>query len=308
MTNILFCTEFCHDRSMRLDTESLRALKLVAEVGGVTEAAARLFLTQSAVSWKLRRLEERVGHTLLRREGRMLKPTRHGRELIEFADRILSAHDAAVQRFQGSALNGSIRVGATDDVAVNRVAGIAGRLRWAHPGIHLQVRIESSLKLAESVDTGEVDLAVLPVESREIRARDYRLWTDELRFVQARESEFPANQPLPLVTFGEHCFYGRVAGALLDAAGIAYEEVLQSASIAGVRAAVSAGFGIALMNRGFMTEDQCIWSGAAAVAAPPDIHYVLRAADTHLTEAQQTLVAELRGSVPPDLLPGEVAS
>ncbi len=105
---------------MRLDTESLRALKLVAETGGVTDAAERLCLTQSAVSWKLRRLEERVGHTLLRREGRTLQPTHHGRELIEFAERILSAHDAAVQRFQRSALSGSIRLGVTDDVAVNR--------------------------------------------------------------------------------------------------------------------------------------------------------------------------------------------
>jgi DNA-binding transcriptional LysR family regulator len=285
---------------MRLDTESLRALKLVAEVGGVTEAAARLSLTQSAVSWKLRRLEERVGRTLLRREGRTLQPTRQGRELLEFADRILSAHDAAVQRFRGSALSGSIRLGATDDVAVNRVAGIAGRFRWAHPAIRLQIRVESSLRVAEWVDAGEVDLAVMPVEHHEVRAGDFVLWQDELRFVQATDVEFSADDPLPLVTFGSQCFYGRVAGALLDAAGIPYEEVLQSASIAGVRAAVSAGFGIALINRGFMTEDQCTWSGAAAIARPPDINYVLRAADGPLTDAQQTLVGELRGSVPPE--------
>ena len=285
---------------MRLDTESLRALKLVAEVGGVTEAAARLSLTQSAVIWKLRRLEERVGRTLLRRDGRLLKPTRQGQELIEFADRILSAHDAAVQRFRGSALSGSIRLGATDDVAVNRVAGIAGRFRWAHPAIRLQIRVESSLKVAEWVDASEVNLAVMPVEHHEVRVGDFVLWQDELRFVQATDAEFSADDPLPLVTFGSQCFYGRVAGGLLDAAGVAWEEVLQSASIAGVRAAVSAGFGVALMNRGFMTEDQCTWPGATAIATPPDINYVLRAAEGPLTDAQKTLVGELRGSVPPE--------
>lgn len=281
---------------MRLDTESLRALKLVAELGGVTDAAGRLCLTQSAVSWKLRRLEERVGHTLLRREGRTLKPTHHGRELIQFADRILSAHDAAVQRFQGSALSGSIRLGVTDDVAVNRVADIAGRFRWAHPAIRLQVRVESSLAVAAWVDGGEVDLAVIPVEGCEVRDSDLLLWKDELCFAQAADGDYPTDRPLPLVTFGSRCFYGRVAGKLLDAAGIAYEEVLQSASMAGVRAAVSAGFGVALMNRGFMTEDQRIWSGASALAAPPTVHYVLRAADAPMTDAERTLVAELRGS------------
>lgn len=125
---------------------------------------------------------------------------------------------------------------------------------------------------------------------------DFALWKDELRFVQAIDSAYAAEEPLPLVTFGSKCFHGRVASALLDTAGIAYEEVLQSASIAGIRAAVSAGVGVALMNRGFMAEDQCTWPGAAAIATPPDIHYVLRAADTPLTDAQETLVAELRGS------------
>ncbi len=284
---------------MRLDTESLRALKLVVEVGGVTDAAERLCLTQSAVSWKLRRLEERVGRSLLRRDGRTLLPTRHGRDLIEFADRILSAHDAAVQRFRGSALSGSIRLGATDDFAVNRVAGIAGRFRWAHPGIRLQIRVDSSLAVADWIDADEVDLAVIPVEAHELRDGDIPLWQDELRFVQAAESDFPADEPLPLVTFGPRCFYGRVAGTLLDAAGVAYEEVLQSASIAGVRAAVSSGFGVALMNRGFMTADQSTWPGAAAVATAPEIHYVLRASRAALTDAEQTLIGELRGSVPP---------
>jgi len=284
---------------MRLDIESLRALKLVAEVGGVTGAAERLCLTQSAVSWKLRRLEERVGRALLHREGRTLRPTRHGRELIEFADRILSAHDAAVQRLRGSELAGRIRLGATDDFAVNRVAGIAGRFRWAHPGIRLQVRVASSLTLAEWVDRDEVDLAVIPVEGDERRAGDLALSQDELRFVQAADAAFPLDAPLPLVTFGPGCFYGRVAAALLDAAGVAYEEVLQSASIAGVRSAVSAGFGVALMNRGFMSEDQCPWPGANAAATPPDIHYVLRASHASFSEAERTLVDELRGSVPP---------
>jgi DNA-binding transcriptional LysR family regulator len=125
-----------------------------------------------------------------------------------------------VQRFQRSALSGSIRLGATDDVAVNRVAGIAGRFRWAHPAIRLKVRVASSLKVAEWVDSGDVDLAVMPVEQHAVRDGDFVLWKDELRFVQAADGEYSTEDPLPLVTFGPQCFYGRVAAALLDAAGI----------------------------------------------------------------------------------------
>lgn len=283
---------------MRLDTESLRALKLVAETGNVSLAAERLSLTQSAVSWKLRRLEERLGHTLLRREGRVLRPTQQGQELIEYADRILSAHDAAVQWFRGSALTGSIRLGTTDDVATSRVADIAGRFRWAHPGIQLQVQVASSLQVADWVEAGDIDLAVMPIEQAEIKEHDFHLWSEALQFVQATEGSFSEQSALPLVTFGSKCFYRQIATSLLDDAGIAYEEVLQSASIAGVRAAVSAGFGVALMNESFMTADQCHWINAGAVSAPPVIHYVLRAAKQPLSAAQQSLVAELSGFVP----------
>lgn len=284
---------------MRLDTESLRALKLVAEVGGVTEAAARLCLSQSAVSWKLRRLEERVGRTLLHREGRMLRPTVHGRELIAFAERILSAHDAAVARLRGSGLTGSVRLAATDDFAVDRLADIAGRFSTIHPEVRLQIRVDASLAVADLVDAGEVDLAVMPVEADALHDGDVRLWSDELVFVQAADRAFPAEEPLPLVTFGPRCFYGRIARECLDAAGVPYVEALQSASVAGVRAALSAGFGVALMNRGFMSEDHRPWSGPRGMPAPPGIEYVLRASRETLSEAARTLAGELHGPAPP---------
>jgi len=284
---------------MRLDIESLRALKLVAELGGVTGAAERLSLSQSAVSWKLRRLEERVGRTLLYRDGRVLRLTSHGRELIGFADRILSAHDAAVERLQGSELTGTVRLAVTDDVAVNPLAGIAGRFRCAHPGVRLQIRVDASLAVSDLLEAGEVDLAVMPVRPGAEREGDFPLWRDDLVFVQSLDDAFSADEPLPLVTFGPRCFYGRIARELLDAAGVPYADVLQSASLAGVRAAVSAGVGVSLMNHGFMSGDQRPWQGPPGMPAPPEIEYVLRPSRDPLTEAARTLVDELRDSAPP---------
>ena len=60
---------------MRLDIESLRALKTVAEAGGVTRVAERLRLTRSAVSHKIKRLRERVDRPLFRRTENGLRPT-----------------------------------------------------------------------------------------------------------------------------------------------------------------------------------------------------------------------------------------
>jgi DNA-binding transcriptional LysR family regulator len=54
----------CHDVPMQLDVESMRAYLAVLDWGSMTRAAEQLGLTQSAVSWKIKRLEGRVGRPL----------------------------------------------------------------------------------------------------------------------------------------------------------------------------------------------------------------------------------------------------
>lgn len=64
-----------------LDLNLLRVFAVVAEVGSVTEAAKRLYLTQPAVSAALRRLTTAVGAPLFVRSGRGLALTSRGERL-----------------------------------------------------------------------------------------------------------------------------------------------------------------------------------------------------------------------------------
>ena len=52
-----------------LDLDQLQTFAVIADCGSFTEAARRVFKTQSAVSMQIKRLEERLGTTLLIREG-----------------------------------------------------------------------------------------------------------------------------------------------------------------------------------------------------------------------------------------------
>jgi LysR family transcriptional activator of mexEF-oprN operon len=64
-----------------LDLNLLRVFAVVAETGGITEAAKRLYLTQSAVSAALRRLTTAVGAPLFLRSGRGIALTSRGERL-----------------------------------------------------------------------------------------------------------------------------------------------------------------------------------------------------------------------------------
>lgn len=277
---------------MKLDIESLQAFKTVIEQGSFTLAAEKLCLTQSAVSWKLKRLEQRLGCLLLRREGRHLQLTRQGRDLLDYAVQILAAHDAAVQRFSASDLSGSIRLGATDYITVEHLVSIAGQFRRMHPGIQLEIHVDLPLTLLDWLQHGRVDLTILLIEEADIRATDIVLWRDELVWVQSRDEnfDFSDSKRVPLVSFGEKCCLYQLAINRLDNAAIAYDWVLQSPSLAGVQAAISEGLGITLLNRRVMNEDQCEWPGASQLLPTPTMAYVIRSAQLPLPEPQQTLV------------------
>lgn len=80
----------------RLNYHHLRYFREVATVGNLTQAAARLNLSQSALSTQIRQLEERLGHPLFDRVGRRLVLTEAGGIALDHADRIFDAGEELV--------------------------------------------------------------------------------------------------------------------------------------------------------------------------------------------------------------------
>lgn len=265
---------------MRLDIESLRALKAVAEAGGVTRAAGRLHLTQSAVSHKIKRLEDRIGRRLFRRGDGGLAPTEDGVQLLRYAERLLSLHDEAAALFGGRDLAGKLRLGITEDITGTRLTGILARFSRVYPKVALSARVEQSLTLRAWLDRGDLDLAVIQVFADELLPGDRILWRDDLVWVQAPDFEPPNFEPsggrLPFVSFDRRCFYRRRALEALKERRQTLDVVLECPSFEGVRSAVRSGLGLAILNRRNMRPG-LIESGLELPPLPP-IAYVVRSA------------------------------
>ncbi|MGK0479760.1 MAG: DNA-binding transcriptional LysR family regulator, partial [Ilumatobacter sp.] len=149
--------------SLRLDVESLRTFRAVVDCGSVTRAASQLNLTQSAVSWKMKRLEERLGSPLLVRDGRDLTLTELGTELLVHAEQIVGAHDDAVDSLQQSQLEGTVHLGVNDELEADEVATLLARFQRRHPMVRLHVRMGLSGPIAQLVRGGDLDLALIQV-------------------------------------------------------------------------------------------------------------------------------------------------
>src|SRR5690606_17390640 len=94
-----------------LDLDQLQSFCAIADCGSFTEAARRVNKTQSAVSMQIKRLEERLGHALLTRDGRSVALTQQGDALYSRARRILQINAEILDHFSEGDLSGSIRFG-----------------------------------------------------------------------------------------------------------------------------------------------------------------------------------------------------
>ncbi len=115
----------------------------VVDAGGFRAAAARAGLTPSAVSKRVRALEERLGARLLNRTTRRVAPTDVGRALYERARAILAdLEDAetAVAELQAEP-RGTLRIGAPMDFGRRYLLDLVAGFAAAHPAISLDVQL-----------------------------------------------------------------------------------------------------------------------------------------------------------------------
>src|SRR5713101_8691908 len=86
---------------MLMDTRQLAAFCAVVERESFSQAAARLGVTQPAVSQQVRALEKRLGRQLLDRSGRRVVPTEAGLRLYRGAQKLLALEDQLVEDVAG---------------------------------------------------------------------------------------------------------------------------------------------------------------------------------------------------------------
>ena len=281
---------------IRLDIESLRALKAVAATGSVTRAAVKLNLTQSAVSHKIKRLEERIGRPVFLRSEGSLGVTEDGAHLLNYADRLVGVHDEAVALFSRNELAGHIGLGLTEDVSGSGIARVLARYSMVYPNVSLVSRVAHSLILSNQLRRGEIDLALMQLFEHDIVEEDRVLWWDDVVWVQSEDFEETGDGSLPFIVFHEKCFYRTWATEALSDTGHYLRVVLECPSVEGVTDAVRSGLGLALINRRNLRPG-CIEANLE-LPKPPRVGYVARSAIANPPE----IVATLREAIEDELL------
>lgn len=149
-----------HDR--RADLDLLRVLDAIHAEGGVTRAAERLNLSQSAISHSLARLRRLFGDPLFTRDGRQLSATPLTRDLIGPLRQGLQALDLLVAnagRFDPATAAAQYTISLRDPTETLMMPSIMRRIARAAPGVNLRTVQVRRRNLEAALATGAVSLA-----------------------------------------------------------------------------------------------------------------------------------------------------
>ena len=231
----------------------LQTLKAISDTGSFSKAARKLYLSQPAVSQRIRAIEDTLGVELFDRDsgGTHLAPTAEGAEVVKFAVSALEQYAALVQRLSdGSYRESSVSIGAVGFyVGTYVLPRIIPLIHAAHPNIRLRMVTLPFDRLTEAPLSGAVDIALMSQPRVVPGLQSVPLWEDEIIMVchPSRASQLLRHpRVIPLILTGlSHDI--EVARAWCAGLGIPAQIVVESMSADTLRNAALSNLGYALL-------------------------------------------------------------
>ena len=240
-----------------MELQQLRGFYEVAREGSFTRAAARLFLTQPAVSQQVKSLEEELGQALIVRGRRRVDLTAAGRALYARTTTVFAELAGARQELDamGQVVRGRVILATSDTNCTYVLPTVLRRFRTRYPQVEVDIRNKMSsevrqLTLSDHVDFG---LVTLPARDRGLRAEPLfergDVWIcPPGHELSVRKSIRPATVGrFPLLALERGSQSRALLDDVLQRAGVRPRPAMELGSIEIIKRFVEIGFGIALV-------------------------------------------------------------
>lgn len=180
--------------------EQYHVFYTTAQLGSITKAAERLFLTQPSVSYAIKQLEESLGLRLFVRQARGVSLTAEGQALfyhVAAAMESLQQGEQTIKRFL-NLQGGQVRIGTSDTLCRYFLLPVLEQFASSHPQIRLQITHGKTPEITEWLAEGRIDLGVvhLPVSLERFVVTELAHVQDV--FVAGDRFKHLAAQPVPL--------------------------------------------------------------------------------------------------------------
>jgi len=242
---------------MKIDTLGVQAFIAIADRGSFQSAANALHVTQTAITQRLRKLEDFLGVTLIERTTRSIALTPTGRDFLPQARRLLGElADALVEiRETGIARRGDVSIACVPTVGVQYLPRIMQAYSARYPHNRIKILDHASSAVVEAVLRREAEFGINIAGEHHPELFSVPLTKD--RFVLICHEDHPLAhrqriawkqlQPYPLIFAGEVSGNRALLDLALETSGLAlrsFYEVQRSSTAVGL---VAQGVGAAVV-------------------------------------------------------------
>ncbi len=260
----------------------LQVFQTVARLLSFTKAAEELHMTQPAVTFQVRQLEEQFNTRLFDRTHNRISLTEAGKRVHECAERIFELYaemDNSVRELTGD-ISGVLILGASTTIAEYMLPALLGDFKAKYPDITIRLKVANTDGIVSQVENNAIDLGVVeaPVNNKNLMVEECR--TDHLVLIVPPAHELAKEDLVPIQRVADYPFICREEGSgtrevmiesMLDA-GVSPADLniaMELGSLEAIKGAVEAGMGVSILSNATIQKELKLGTLVAVQLDPP---------------------------------------
>jgi DNA-binding transcriptional LysR family regulator len=240
----------------------LQVFHTVARLLSFTKAAESLHMTQPAVTFQVRQLEEYFNTRLFDRTHNRISLTEAGQRVYEYADRIFALYaemENSVRDLTGE-VSGVLLLGASTTIAEYMLPALLGDFKAKYPEVSIRLQVANTDGIVSMVENNVIDLGVVeaPVSNKNLVVENCRM--DQMVLIVPPGHDLASKASVPIEELTRYPYICREEGSgtrevmleAVTASGANPQDlniVMELGSPEAVKGAVEAGMGISILSR-----------------------------------------------------------
>lgn len=256
-----------------VNRDQMRLLLAIVEARSFSGAAAALGISQPAVSQQVKRIERAAGRILFRRGAAGVELTADGEAVVVYVRAMLALAEDLRLHLRQSETPIRIAVGLSEDFCRTALPSVLWLFMRDHPRVQLRVVSGAFEMLSDAIARHAVDLAVTRRYALPRAATPF--WSDETSWVGRADLPQPIPDPVPLVVPVAPSPARDSLFETLRAHRRSWRVAFESASLAGIEAALQAGLGVCGAPRSMPLTGVAQLDERSGLPPLPDAEFVL---------------------------------
>lgn len=260
----------------------LQVFHTVARLLSFTKAAESLHMTQPAVTFQVRQLEEYFNTRLFDRTHNRISLTDAGKRVFEYADEIFDLYakmENAVRDMTGE-ISGILIIGASTTIAEYMLPALLGDFKRKYPDINVHLKVSNSDGIVSMVENNDIDLGVVEsaVMNKNLVVENCR--HDRLVAIVPPQHSLASEQKVQLKDLMNHAYIAREEGSgtreviheYLTNAGMKPADIhvaMELGSPEAIKGAVEAGMGVSIVSEVTIHKEMQLGTLVALELDPP---------------------------------------